>query len=92
MINNQKKPSSSRIYEELEYAAGSWPRNYRVIAIATVMDKGDNLSEVVTDRSQPAPQIVYEQLYWNQSNDENYIKSIKCDLIRSRTSFTPFFG
>lgn len=92
ITTNQKKPSSSRIYEELEYTAGSWPQSYRVIVKAEVMDKGDNHSEVVTSLIQPTPQMIYEQLYWDQSNDENYIKAIKCDLKSDRTSDTTFLA
>lgn len=92
VINNQKKPSSSRIYEELEYAAGSWPQNYRVIVKAEVMEKGDNPRFVVTSLTQPTPQIVYEQLYCARGNDENYIKAIKCDLKSDRTSDTTFLA
>jgi hypothetical protein len=56
------------------------------------MDKGDNHSEVVTSLIQPTPQMIYEQLYWDQSNDENYIKAIKCDLKSDRTSDTTFLA
>ena len=92
IINNQKRPSSSRITQEFEYAAGSWPLHSRVIVTLQIMDKGDNPRFVVTSKTKPTPQVVYEQLYWDQSNDENYIKAIKCDLKSDRTSFTPFLA
>lgn len=92
VLFNQKRPSNTRIYEEFEYAAGSWPQNYRVIVKAEVMDKGDNPRFVVTSLTQPTPQVVYEELYCARGNDENYIKAIKCDLKSDRTSDTTFLA
>ena len=72
----------------LNTLASSWPQNHRVIVFALKWTKEIILSEVVTSLTILPKQVVYEELYWNQRNDENYIFANKCDLKSDRTSDT----
>jgi len=79
-------PVHTRWYEEVDYAAASWPEPFRVIVKAEVMSAGDNPRFVVTSLDLPTPEIVYQQLYCARGQDENYIKYAKQDLASDRTS------
>jgi hypothetical protein len=79
-------PHSTRVYEEVDYTAGTWPPGGRVILKAEVMDQGENPRFVVTSLTKPSPEMVYEQLYCARGQDENYIKYLKNDLASDRTS------
>jgi len=82
----QTPPNSTRIYQELDYAAGSWPQPFRVVLKAEVMGLGSNPRFVVTSLTETTPEILYEQLYCARGQDENFIKQIKNDLASGRTS------
>jgi hypothetical protein len=88
----ERPPTSSRVYEEFSYAAGSWSQPWRVIVKAEVMAAGDNPRFVVTSLDAPPPQQVYEDLYCARGNCENAIKAVKCDLHSDRTSATTFLA
>ena len=88
----ERPPTSSRVYEEFSYAAGSWSQPWRVIVKAEVMAAGDNPRFVVTSLEAPTPQQVYEDLYCARGNCENAIKAVKCDLHSDRTSATTFLA
>jgi len=79
-------PSHTRVYDELDYAAQSWPRPFRVILKAEIMSQGENPRFVVTSLEQPTPESVYRTLYCARGQDENYIKYLKQDLHSDRTS------
>jgi len=79
-------PVHTRLYEEVDYGAASWPERFRVIVKAAVMNAGDNPRFVVTSLDLPTPEIVYQQLYCARGQDENYIKYAKQDLGSDRTS------
>jgi hypothetical protein len=87
-----RPPASSRLYEEVTYAAASWAQPWRVIVKAEVMAAGDNPRFVVTSLVAPTPQMVYEDLYCARGNCENDIKAVKCDLHSDRTSATTFLA
>ena len=82
----EQPPHRTRLYEALDYAAGSWPKPFRVVLKAEVMELGTNPRFVVTSLSEPTPEILYEQLYCARGQDENFIKHIKNDLASDRTS------
>jgi hypothetical protein len=90
--HGERPPTSSRVYEEFSYAAGSWSQPWRVIVKAEVMAAGDNPRFVVTSLAAPTPQQVYEDLYCARGNCENHIKAVKCDLHSDRTSATTFLA
>ena len=81
-----------RLYDEFQYAAGSWHQPTRVILKAEVMALGDNPRFVVTSMHLPDPQTVYADLYCARGQAENFIKQVKCDLAADRTSCTTFLA
>jgi len=90
--HGQAPPTSSRLYDEFDYAAGSWAQPWRVILKAEVMSAGDNPRFVVTSLEAPTPQMLYEDLYCARGNCENDIKAVKNDLHSDRTSATSFLA
>jgi hypothetical protein len=90
--HGQAPPTSSRLYDEFVYAAGSWAQPWRVVLKAEVMQAGDNPRFVVTSLAAPTPQMLYEDLYCARGNCENDIKAVKNDLHSDRTSATSFLA
>lgn len=90
--HGQAPPTSSRLYDEFVYAAGSWTQPWRVVLKAEVMQAGDNPRFVVTSLEAPPPQRLYEDLYCARGNCENAIKAVKNDLHSDRTSATTFLA
>ncbi len=88
----QAEPAATRLYEEVDYRAGSWSRAWRVILKAEVMCLGDNPRFVVTSLVDPAPELLYRDLYCARGQDENFIKAIKNDLGSDRTSDHAFLA
>ena len=90
--HGQAPPTSSRLYDEFDYAAGSWAQPWRVILKAEVMSAGDNPRFVVTSLEAPTPQMLYADLYCARGNCETDIKAVKNDLHSDRTSATSFLA
>lgn len=86
------EPSATRLYDEVAYQAGSWPKAYRVVVKAEVMALGDNPRYVVTSLTDPTPDILYKELYCARGQDENFIKAVKNDLASDRTSDHAFLA
>jgi len=84
--NKEAEPAATRLYEDVEYRAGSWPCAYRVVLKAEVMALGDNPRFVVTSLTDPTPELLYKDLYCGRGQDENFIKAVKNDLASDRTS------
>lgn len=84
--SGNRPPSPTRLYQEIDYAAQSWPKRFRVIVKAEVMSLGENPRFVVTSLALPTPEILYQTLYCARGQDENYIKQLKQDLHSDRTS------
>lgn len=84
--------SSVRLYDEFDYAAGSWDKPFRVILKAEVMALGDNPRFVVTSMTAPDPQTVYADIYCARGQAENFIKHLKGDWAADRTSCTTFLA
>ena len=82
----QAEPTATRLYDEVDYQAGSWPRAYRVVLKAEVMGLGDNPRFVVSSLQDPTPELLYRDLYCARGQDENFIKAVKNDLASDRTS------
>jgi hypothetical protein len=82
----EAEPTATRLYEDIDYKAGSWSSNWRVVVKAEAMSLGDNPRFVVTSLTDPAPELLYRDLYCARGQDENYIKAIKNDLGSDRTS------
>ena len=86
------KTASVRLYEEFDYAAGSWDKSHRVILKAEITALGENPRFVVTSMDLPNPSTIYTELYCARGNAENFIKYLKCDLSADRTSCTTFLA
>ncbi len=52
------EPAATRLYDEVEYQAGSWPKIYRVVVKAEVMALSDNPRYVVTSLTDPTPELL----------------------------------
>lgn len=92
LAHGQALPTSSRLYDEFAYAAGSWAQPWRVVLKAEVMSTDDNPRFVVTSLEAPTPQMLYEDIYCARGNCENAIKAVKNDLHSDRTSATSFLA
>lgn len=88
----QTEPAATRLYEDIDYQAGSWPQACRVVLKAEVMAQGDNPRFVVTSLADPTPESLYRDLYCARGQDENFIKAIKNDLGSDRTADHAFLA
>ena len=80
-----------RLFEEFEYAAGTWDRVRRVIAKAEHSSHGENPRFLVT--SLPGdPQRLYDDLYCQRGDMENRIKEQQLGLFADRTSCHDFLA
>ncbi len=80
-----------RLFEEFDYAAGTWDRPRRVIAKAEHGSRGQNPRFVVT--SLPGdPRTLYEDLYCQRGDAENRIKEQQLGLFADRTSCHAFLA
>lgn len=84
--HRQAEPSATRTYPDLNDAAQTWPRAFRVVLKAEVMALGDHPRFVVTSLDLPSPESLYRDLYCARGQDENWIKMIQNDLASDRTS------
>ena len=80
-----------RLFEELQYAAGTWDRKRRVIAKAEHTEQGDNPRFVVTSLTGDA-QDLYDNLYCPRGDAENRIKEQQLGLFADRTSCHDFLA
>lgn len=74
-----------RLFAWLDYAAGTWDKERRVIAKAEFTDKGKNPRFVVTNLEGDAQQI-YDEVYCARGEMENRIKEQQLGLFANRTS------
>jgi hypothetical protein len=80
-----------RLFEEFDYAAGTWDRARRVIAKAEHSGQGENPRFVVTNLPGP-PQGLYEKIYCQRGEAENRIKEQQLGLFADRTSCHDFLA
>jgi hypothetical protein len=86
---------TEHVYDEVNYAAGSWERERRVILKAEVVcgegkEPKDNPRFVITNMTQ-SPQWLYEQVYCQRGDIENRIKELHA-LEIDRTSCSRFWA
>ena len=91
-LKSQTEPAATRLYDDVVYQAGSWPKAYRVVLKAEIMALGDNPRFVVTSLADPTPEALYRDLYCARGQDENFIKAVKNDLASDRTSDHAFLA
>lgn len=85
-------PDAVRLFDEFDYAAGSWSRTWRVLLKAEVMALGENPRFVVTSLPGLDAGMLYEEIYCARGQAENFIKHLKTDLAADRTSCTSFLA
>ena len=74
-----------RLFDETEYAAGTWDRPRRVIMKAERLEAGPNRRFVVTSLTGDA-QAMYDDIYVQRGDMENRIKEQQLMLFADRTS------
>ena len=79
-----------RLFDDFEYAAGSWMRPRRVIVKAEHTYKGSNPRYVVTSLT-GSPRYLYDKVYCARGEMENRIKEQQLYLFSDRTSCTSWF-
>lgn len=82
----------ARIYQEIQYQAGTWNKSRRVIIMAEFSDKGENLRFIVTSLKCSRPSVLYETAYCGRGQMENFIKEHKVALKSGRTSCHGFIA
>jgi hypothetical protein len=87
---------TAHVYTEAHYAAGTWPRERRVVIKAEVVRlpgrvPRDNPRFVITNRRQ-TPRFVYERVYCACGDIENRIKELHDGLQIGRTSCCRFWA
>lgn len=80
----------ARVFGELQYRAGSWKRDRRIIVKAEHNAKGANPRYLVTSLNGD-PRALYEKLYCARGEMENRIKEQQLDLFADRTSSTEWW-
>jgi hypothetical protein len=78
-----------RLFNDLQYAAGSWDKARRVISKAEYLEGGPNHRFVVTNLSGDG-QGLYDGLYCKRGEAENRIKEQQLHLFADRTSCHDF--
>ena len=86
---------TEHVYDEVNYAAGSWKQERRVIIKAEVVcgegkEPKDNPRFVITNMKQ-TPQWIYEEVYCQRGDVENRIKELHA-LEIDRTSCSRFWA
>lgn len=74
-----------RLFDTIDYAAGSWKYARRVIVKAEHSDKGSNPRFVVSNLSGDCAAL-YQKMYCGRGEAENRIKEQQMDLFADRTS------
>jgi hypothetical protein len=82
---HQSTGQKQRLFGWLDYAAGSWDRERRVIAKAEHSAQGANPRFVVTSLEGDA-QALYDEIYCARGEMENRIKEQQLGLFADRTS------
>ncbi len=85
----QASGQKQRLFNDLEYAAGSWDKPRRVISKAEYLEGGPNHRFVVTNLAGDG-QKLYDQLYCQRGEMENRIKEQQLCLFADRTSCHDF--
>ena len=80
-----------RLFDEIQYAAGTWDRPRRVIMKAERLEAGPNRRFVVTSLD-AEPQELYDAIYTQRGDMENRIKEQQMMLFADRTSCHNFLA
>ena len=80
------KDGKVRRFKEFLHAAGSWSRVERIVARIEVGAEGPDTRFIVTNLETRNPRVLYQDIYCQRGQAENYIKSWKTHLAADRTS------
>jgi hypothetical protein len=75
-----------RSFHQTHYAAGTWSKEYRVVARVQATPTGTDLRYVVTNMEEISAKNLYEVLYCDRANAELMIKDSKLGLNSDRMS------
>ena len=75
-----------RSYHQTRYKAGTWDKEYRVIARVLANSSGTDLRYIVTNMNELSMKSAYEVLYCDRGNAELMIKDSKLGLNSDRMS------
>jgi Transposase DDE domain group 1 len=84
----ERKIPIHRTFAETVYAAGSWSKARRVIARIEASTMGMDVRTIVTSLKGSTPERLYEFVYCQRGQAENWIKQHKAQLHSDRTSCT----
>jgi hypothetical protein len=90
-VSEEGEGEKVRLVSSSSYRAGSWEHARRVIYKAEVLEKGTNTRFVVTSRSDPEPEELYDW-YVRRGEAEGWIKDFKRALKADRLSCHRFFA
>jgi hypothetical protein len=80
------KDGKVRRFKEFLHAAGSWSRVERIVARIEVGAEGPDTRFIITNLETRNPRVLYQDIYCQRGQAENYIKSWKTHLAADRTS------
>jgi hypothetical protein len=87
----EQAQQKQRIFTALQYAAGTWDKERRVIHKAEHNSQGDNPRFIVTNLTEE-PQRLYDDIYCARGEMENRIKEQQLGLFAGRTSCHQFIA
>ena len=87
----EETKEKQRLFDEIQYAAGTWDRPRRVIMKAERLEAGPNRRFVVTSLD-AEPQELYDAIYTQRGDMENRIKEQQMMLFADRTSCHNFLA
>ena len=75
-------------YDSGKYAAGSWSKKRHVVCRIKSSSLGTDVRYIVTSLKNSSAKYLYEAVYCDRGNCENYIKDMKLGTISDRSSCT----
>ena len=89
--NSEESMLPQRCFKDLQYGAGSWKQQRRIVAKIEHLPKGANPRFIVTNLCDDA-QYLYEDLYCARGDMENRIKEQQLGLFADRTSASTWWA
>ena len=92
MLEKHKETKEpQRCFKDLQYGAGSWKKQRRIVAKVEHLSKGANPWFIVTNLCDD-PQYLYEDTYCARGDMENRIKEQQLGLFADRTSASAWWA
>lgn len=87
-----EKKEKVRLFQSFSYKADSWIKPSRIVQKAEVTSEGTNSRFVVTNFESSQASFIYDEIYCERGQMENYIKNHKTYLHSDRTSCHAFIA